>query len=90
MTTATVKQAARLFQTRGLDTIWFPDVPLVGHGDPFACRSSAASGAERTRMGTFITGGATDLRSPQKWDRCASANGGRPLKAHASRLPCGR
>ena len=51
----TVMQEARLMETRGLDTVWFPDVPLVGYGDPFACMALAASATERIRMGTFIT-----------------------------------
>ncbi|ANS31891.1 hypothetical protein R1CP_36425 (plasmid) [Rhodococcus opacus] len=50
----TVRQEARLLEERGFDTIWYPEVPLVGYGDPYVCMTLAASATERIRMGTFI------------------------------------
>jgi 5,10-methylenetetrahydromethanopterin reductase len=50
----TIRQEARLLEERGFDTVWFPDVPLLGYGDPFACMALAASVTERVRLGTLV------------------------------------
>ncbi|WP_158087262.1 LLM class flavin-dependent oxidoreductase [Mycobacterium aquaticum] len=51
----TIGCEARLLEERGVDTIWFPDAPLIGYGDPFACMALAAAATDRIRLGTNIT-----------------------------------
>jgi alkanesulfonate monooxygenase SsuD/methylene tetrahydromethanopterin reductase-like flavin-dependent oxidoreductase (luciferase family) len=52
--TTTVREA-RLLEERGIDTAWFPELPLVGYGDPYVCMALAARETERLRLGTFIS-----------------------------------
>src|SRR5438067_4544099 len=51
--TTTVREA-RLLEERGIDTAWFPEVPLIGYGDPYVAMALAAQATERLRLGTFI------------------------------------
>jgi alkanesulfonate monooxygenase SsuD/methylene tetrahydromethanopterin reductase-like flavin-dependent oxidoreductase (luciferase family) len=51
----TIRQEARLLEDRGFDTIWFPEVPLIGYGDPYSCMALAATASERIRLGTCVT-----------------------------------
>ena len=50
----TAAREARLLEQRGFSAVWFPEVPLIGYGDPYVCMSQAASATERVTLGTFI------------------------------------
>lgn len=51
----TIAVEAGLLEASGFETVWFPEVPLVGYGDPHVCMTAAALATSRIQLGTFIS-----------------------------------
>lgn len=45
---------ARLLERAGADALWFPDVPLLGWGDPYVCMGLAAAATDRVTVGSYV------------------------------------
>jgi 5,10-methylenetetrahydromethanopterin reductase len=51
---ATTTDEARLLESNRFDGLWFPDVPLLGWGDPYVAMALAAEATERVSIGTYV------------------------------------